>query len=437
MQVSVETTQGLERKLTVSLPADRIDSEIDKRLKELARTQRIPGFRPGKIPVSVIKKRFGKPVRQEIVQEAMRSTFFEAASQESLKPAGMPRFNPTVDEYGKDFQYEALFEIFPEVEFGDLAQIKIEKPVVSIEESDLDDMLMTLRKQGQKWSKVERAVQDEDKVLIDFEGTMDGEVFEGGSASGHSLVIGSNSMIPGFESGIIGTDSGAEVTLDLTFPEDYHAEALKGKAVQFKVTVQQVEEPVLPELNDDFAQEFGVKEGGLEALKVEVKKNMQRELDQTIKAKLKQSIIEQLLENNEVTIPQALIDQEVAVLRNQAMQRLAQQGMGQQHLPELPASLFEEQAKKRVGSGLIIGEIVKAKSIKVDQDKVKETVDSLASAYENPEEVVNWYYSNKQQLDQIEAVVLEDQVVEYITEQGDTTEKTMSFKEVMHPEADS
>ena len=437
MQVSVETTQGLERKLTVSLPADRIDSEIDKRLKELARTQRIPGFRPGKIPVSVIKKRFGKPVRQEIVQEAMRSTFFEAASQESLKPAGMPRFNPTVDEYGKDFQYEALFEIFPEVEFGDLAQIKIEKPVVSIEESDLDDMLMTLRKQGQKWSKVERAVQDEDKVFIDFEGTMDGEVFEGGSASGHSLVIGSNSMIPGFESGIIGTDSGAEVTLDLTFPEDYHAEALKGKAVQFKVTVQQVEEPVLPELNDDFAQEFGVKEGGLEALKVEVKKNMQRELDQTIKAKLKQSIIEQLLENNEVTIPQALIDQEVAVLRNQAMQRLAQQGMGQQHLPELPASLFEEQAKKRVGSGLIIGEIVKAKSIKVDQDKVKETVDSLASAYENPEEVVNWYYSNKQQLDQIEAVVLEDQVVEYITEQGDTTEKTMSFKEVMHPEADS
>lgn len=436
MQVSVETTQGLERRLTISVPADSIDSAVKSRLQQLAKTQRINGFRPGKVPVSVIQKRFGQAVRQEVAGEAMQRNFYEAVIQEKLNPAGMPAFELKNDKHGEDLEFVASFEIYPELEVKGLEDIELEKAVVDIEDKDLEEMMETLQKQHASWKEVKRKAKKDDRVTINFTGTIDGEEFDGGKSEDFPLELGKGRMIPGFEDPLVGKKAGEDVVADVTFPEDYHAEALKGKAAQFAITVNKVEGLELPKVDGEFAKLFGIEDGDIDALKAEVRKNMQRELDQTLKAKVKEDVIAGLLEKNEVDLPQALVDQEVDALREQAKQRFAQQAGGAQgNLPELPADLFEENARRRVSIGLILGEVIKANELKVDSAKVDALIETTASAYEDPQEVIEYYKANNELMQQMNNVALEEQAIELVLEKAKVTEVSKPFGEIMNKQA--
>ena len=434
MQVSVETTQGLERRLTITVPADSVDSAVKSRLQQLAKTQRINGFRPGKVPVSVIQKRFGEAVRQEVAGDVMQQNFYQAVIQEKITPAGMPKFELTKDQQGEDLEYVASFEVYPEVEVKGVEDLEIEKPVVEISDEDLDNMMQTLQKQHASWAEVERAAEDGDRVVMDFVGKIDGEEFDGGKAEDFALELGKGRMIPGFEEPIVGAKAGDEVKVEVTFPEEYHAEALKGKDAVFDVTVKKVEGQELPELNEEFATLFGIQEGGVDALKDEVRKNMQRELDQTLKTQVKENVIAKLLEANEVEVPQALIDQEVEALREQAKQRFSQQGGGA-NMPELPAELFTDNAKRRVSIGLLLGEIIKQNELEADDEKVASLIETSASAYEDPQEVIDYYKNNDELMQQMKNVALEEQAIEWVLAKAKTQDVTKAFDEVMNKQA--
>ena len=436
MQVSVETTKGLERRLTITVPAESIDSQVKSRLQQLAKTQRINGFRPGKVPASVIKKRYGQAVRQEIAGEAMQRNFYEAIVQEKITPAGMPNFEMKTDVDGQDLEFVAAFEVYPEVEVKDVEKIEVEKPVVEITDADLDTMMETLRKQHATWKEVKRKSKKDDRVTVDFIGTIDGEEFEGGKAENFELEMGKDRMIPGFEKPIVGAKAGEEVVADVTFPEDYHAEALKGKAAQFKITVNKVEGLSLPKVDEEFAKLFGVDNGDVEALNAEVRKNMQRELEQTLKANVKEQVIEGLLANNVIDLPKALVDQEINALREQAKQRFSQQQGGNvDNLPELPADLFQENARKRVSIGLLLGEVIKNEELKVDSAKVDALIETAASAYEDPQEVIEYYKTNDELMQQMQNVALEEQAVEVLLSKANVKEVNKAFDEIMNKQA--
>ncbi len=431
MQVSVETTQGLERRITITVPSENVETEVKKRLQQLSKTQRIDGFRAGKVPVSVINKRFGPAVRQEVAGEVMQRNYIEAIVSEKINPAGAPTFAPKSLEAGKDLEFSATFEVYPEVEVQGLDKITVEKPAVTVTDEDLANMLETLRKQHAEWDDVDAAAGENDRVTVDFVGTIDGEVFEGGKAEDFPLELGQGRMIPGFEDNIVGKKAGEEVVADVTFPDDYHAENLKGKAAQFTITVKKVEAQELPELSEEFATKFGVTEGGVDALKEEVKKNMARELDQAVKASVKDQAIKGLLANNEIEVPKALVDQEVDALRQQAAQRF---GGDAQNMPELPAELFHEQAVTRVKTGLLLGEVIKANDIKVDDAKVEALIATVASAYEDPTEVVEYYKGNDQLMQQMRNVAMEEQAVEAILAKAVVTDVEKAFDDIMNPQ---
>ena len=431
MQVSVETTQGLERRLTITVPAESVDNAVKARLQQLAKTQRINGFRPGKVPVSVIKKRYGQAVRQEVAGDVMQQNFYQAIVQEKINPAGMPSFELTKDQDGEDLEFVAKFEVYPEVEVKGVDDIEIEKTVVEIADEDLDNMLETLQKQHGEWKEVKRKARKDDRMVIDFVGTIDGEEFDGGKAEDFTLELGKDRMIPGFEKPLVGAKKGEEVIVDVTFPEDYHAEALKGKEAQFTVNVKKVEGLTLPKVDEEFAKLFGIEDGDVEALKAEVRKNMERELGQTLKTQLKEEVIAKLLEKNELDLPAALVDQEVNALREQAKQRFSQQGGGQ-NLPDLPADLFKDNAQRRVSIGLLLGEIIKQNDLKADQEKVDSLIETMASAYEDPQEVVDYYKNNQELMQQMQNVALEEQAIEWVVGQAKVTEVNKPFDEVMN-----
>jgi len=433
MQVSVETTQGLERKITISVPAESVDVEVKNRLRHIGKTQRINGFRPGKVPVSVIQKRYGQSVRQEVAGELMQRNFVDAIVAEKMNPAGRPSFIAKSNEDGKPLEFEATFEIYPEVVLAGLDAIKVEKPNVEVTDADLDEMFITLQNQHKTWKENKRKTKNGDKLTLDFTGRVDGEIFEGGEAKDFELELGAGRMIPGFEKEITGMKVGEEKTIKVTFPDDYHAENLKGKEAEFDIAIHKTEGPVLPTVDADFAKLFGVEEGGVEALRTEVSTNMTRELTQAVKAKVKEQVIEGLLEANDVEIPKALIAQEIEVLRKQAMQRFAGQ-MDPANMPELPADMFEEQAKRRVKVGLLLGEVIKINELKVDESKVNELIASAASAYEDPKEVIEYYATNKELNQQMQNVALEEQAVELLLESAKVKSKKASFKDIMNPE---
>lgn len=434
MQVSVETTQGLERKLTISVPAEKVDVEVKNRLRHIAKTQRINGFRPGKVPPSVIQKRYGKAVRQEIAGEVMQRNFVEAIIAEKINPAGRPNFVEKSNEDGKDLEFEATFEVYPEVELTGLDKIAVERPVVEVTDKDVDEMFVTLQNQHKTWKENKRKTKKGDKLTIDFLGRVDGEEFEGGKAEGFELELGAGRMIPGFEKEITGMKAGEEKTITVTFPDDYHAENLKGKEAEFDIVVHKTEGPVLPEVDEEFAKLFGIEEGGVEALREEVSKNMARELNQAVKAKVKEQVINGLLENNEVEIPQSLVAQEIDVLRQQALQRFGGQ-LDPKNLPQLPAEMFQEQAERRVKVGLLLGEVIKQNELKVDEAKVTELIESAASAYEDPTEVIEYYKTNKEMNQQMQNVALEEQAVDVLVAGASVKDKKSSFQEIMNPEA--
>lgn len=433
MQVSVETTEGLERKLTIAIPGDRVDTAVNARLQEAAQTIRLNGFRQGKVPLKVVKNKFGKGVRQEVVGELMNQTYFEAIAQESLKPAGQPRIEPTSMDEGKDVEFVAVFEVYPEIELPDFAAIKAERLVAEVSDDDIDEMIETLRKQRQTWVPVERAAADGDMVNIDYVGKKEGEEFQGGKAAGQNLVLGSERMIPGFEDGVIGKSAGEDFTLQLKFPNEYHSEELAGAEVEFELTLNTVSEQSLPEVNEDFFKSFGVEEGGMEAFREEVSNNMQREMKTASRNKLKTTLMDALISDLEVAIPAALISNEIHQLKHQTVQQM---GGGQGFDPHsMPDDLFREQAKRRVTLGLILGEVISQQSIQADADKVRDAVEEIAATYESPEEVVKWYYSNEEQLQGIESSVIEDQVFDYIIEQAQVSDKEVSYQDVIKPES--
>jgi trigger factor len=434
MQVSVETTQGLERKISISVPADQVDVEVKNRLRQIAKTQKMNGFRPGKVPPSVVQKRYGKAVRDEVAGDLMQRHFVEALIAEKINPAGRPEFVAKSNEEGKELEFEATFEVFPEVELTDLSKVKIERPVVEVTDADLDEMFVTLQNQHKTWKENKRKTKKGDKLTIDFLGRVDGEEFEGGKAEGFELELGAGKMIPGFESEITGMKVGEEKTISVTFPEDYHAENLKGKDAEFDIKVHKTEGPVLPEIDEEFAKLFGIEDGDIEALRTEVRKNMERELTQAVKAKVKEQVIEGLLEAHELDIPKSSVDQEIDVLRQQAMQRFGGQ-IDPKNMPQLPAEMFEEQAKRRVKTGLLLGELIKVNELKVDEAKVKELIESAASAYEDPQEVVDYYMNNNELKQQMENVALEEQAVDFIMEKAKVSEKKAKFQDIMNPQA--
>ncbi|MDQ8035996.1 MAG: trigger factor [Pedobacter sp.] len=433
MQVSIETTKGLERRMTITVPAARVDSEVNERINKTARTVRMDGFRPGKVPLAVVKKRFGASIRQEALGDLIRDSFYEAVTQEKLNPAGFPTIESVKDEGYDDVAFVASFEVYPEIKLASLSGVQVERPVATVGDGDVDKMIDNLRRQRASWTDTAEAAKDGDRLDLDFDGSVDGEAFEGGSAKGFNLVLGSKRMIPGFEDQLVGVKAGEERSLNVTFPADYQAEALKGKAAVFKVKVNTVQTPVLPEVNEEFIKAFGVSEGGLDKFKADVRKNMERELKQAIKNKTKGQALDGLLSANTLDVPKALVANEVGRLRQNMLQQFG--GNAKNVDPKmLPDELFAEQAKRSVTLGLLIGEIIKTAELVVDGDKVRALIEEIAESYETPAEVVNWYYGNKEQLQQVEAVVLEDQVVEHILAQAQVTDKATGYEEVLRPQ---
>ena len=433
MQVSIETTSGLERRLTVGVPAERIDVEVDNRLQKAAKDVRLSGFRPGKVPMKVMRQRFGAGVRQEVLGEVMSQSFQEAVMQENLRPAGQPSIEPRNLDAGKDLEYIATFEIFPDVELAELAGFEIERPTAEVTDADVDNIIEVFRKQQGSWEQVERPAAEGDKVDIDFAGTRDGEAFEGGSAEGSELELGSGRMIPGFEDGVIGMSAGEEKTLALTFPEDYHAEELKGAAVEFKITLNSVSEMQAAPLDEMLFASYGVEEGGEEQFRKEVAENMGRELRNAVQARVKQQVMDAVVDaHGSLEVPRALISQEVDAMRGQMFQQFGGAAAPDMDLKSLlPDEMFEENAERRVKLGLILSEMIVKSELKADPEKVRETIEELASTYEQPEEVVNWYYSNQEQLSSVESKVLEDSVVEKLLEDANITEKECSYQDAL------
>jgi trigger factor len=429
MQVSVESVEGLERRMTVGLEPEQIDTEVDKRLREFARSARLPGFRPGKVPLKILRQRYGGRLRQEVFGELIQSSFSEALAQEALRPAGAPQIEPELDASSKRYAYTAVFEVLPEFELGALESKTLKRPVSEVSDDDLDAMVKRLREQRKTWNNVARPAEAGDQLTIGYSGTIDGEPFDGGSAEDTKIELGSGRMIPGFEDGLVGAQADDERRLDLQFPDEYHVEHLKGKPVVFEVRVAEVAEAVLPEVDAEFAKQFGVADGDLDKFLSDVRQNMRRELKERVEARVKNQAMDLLLEANQIDLPTVLITQEIKALKDQTRQNMNMKAGNF----ELPDELFQEQARRRVALGLIIAEVIKANDIKVDQDRVREVVEDMASTYEQPQEVVDYYYSKKEHLASVESLTLENQVVDWVLEQATVEDEAATFQELTAP----
>jgi len=429
MQVSVERNE-LKCRMTIGFPKQHLEQEIEKRIKEIARTRKFDGFRPGKVPARVIQQRYGQQVREDALDEIARKNFQAAVTQEKLHPAGYPSIEFKDEPDSAEMALIADFEVYPEISEIKLDSIQVEKLSSEVTEIDVDNMINKLRDQRKTWQTVDRAAQDKDRLSIDFEGVLEGESepFNGGSSKDYPLVLGSNSFIPGFESALVGINIGETRDVKVTFPDDYDA-AMAGKNATFKVTANSVSEPVLPEITEQFIQAFGVKDGTLENLRKEVRNNMQRELSYTLKSKLKQQVMDSLLAANEIPIPDSLVEEEAQRLRDSFEKNM--RGQGYQGQMNLPIDHFKENAFKRVKLGILLSEIVSKNGLRPDSQKVREAIEAIAATYEEQEEVIKWFYSNQENLRDVENTVIEEQVVEWILERVQVTEKTVNFSDIM------
>lgn len=434
MQVSVETLDGLSRKLMITVNSDVLEAESAKRLKKLGKEVKIQGFRPGKVPEKVVRQHYGKSAHQEAINDVIQQTLPKAFDEAKLQPAGYPSIEVTKSMAGQPLEYAATFEVFPTVELQNHKKMPIEKISASVTDKDMEEMLTKVREQQKTWATVERAAQKDDQAILDFATKIDGEPLEkGGDATDFKIVLGSGQMIPGFEDGILTHKAGDEFTMNLSFPDDYHAKDLAGKAAEFTITMKEVQEPALPELNDEFAKSFGDKIDSMDALQKELRKNMERDLNNALDSKLKEGIFETMAKAYDFLLPASMVKQEIEQLKQQMMQQFQMGQQGKMPAMDLPDNLFTEQAERRVRLGLVLSEFVKKNELKADKDAVKAKIDEMAKSYDDPEEVVKWYYGNQERLQQVEATVIEGKIVEELIENGAITEKQLSYQEVMNP----
>lgn len=433
LDIAVNVLSDKETQLTVKVPVGTIQGKVEGRIRSLAKTAKIDGFRKGKVPVSHIRAQYGAGIQQEVINDVIRDTVFEAMNEKKIRAVGVPNIDDVKLE--NDFLvYQATVETFPEVEVKGVSEIEVERQTASVSDEDVDVMIENLQKQRQTLETKDGALEDGDEATFDFEGSIDGEKFEGGSAENYRLVIGSGQMIPGFEDGMKGMKAGEEKTIKVTFPEDYQAENLKGKEADFKINVKEVKSPKLPELNEEFFELFGVKEGGLDKLKADVRKNMEREIKNAGRNQVKQAAFDALLEKNEFDVPKAMLEQEINRQREQMLQRFAQQFGANPNTfgaDMLPNELFEDQALRAVRLGVLVSQIIDKEKIEVDQDRVTAFIAEAAENYEDPQEVIDYYTNDKQQRAGIESVVLEDQVVDYLLAQGKVTDKEVKYQDLL------
>ena len=426
MQVSVEAGDGLERKLTVQVPAETVESEVNNRLNSLKNTARIDGFRPGKVPLKVIRQKYSATILQEVAGELMQSTFREALTQENLNPAGDPNIQSQDLVIGQVMEYTATFEVYPEITLAPVADLSIEKIEASVEDSDVDNMIDVLRKQKMDWMEVDRASANDDRISIDFVGTVDGEKFDGGSANDMPMVLGTGQMIPGFEENLTGLKASEETTFKVPFPDDYAAKELAGKEAEFAVTVKKVEEAKLPEVDEEFAKTFGVESGDVDQLKSEIKANMERELTKRLRTLLKQNVMDTLVNANPVDVPSATVLQEAETLKKQT--EVQTPGSN------LSVDAFMDDAKRRVQLGMLLAEVAKISSLNINADMLKSRIEEMAKDYDDPAEFVNYYMANQELLRGVETLVMEDAVVDWVAEQATVTSENSNFDDVMNPD---
>lgn len=430
MQVSIEKTSGLERRMKVQVPAERVEREVEERLRTLGKRVKLNGFRPGKIPFDVVKQRFGEQVRSEVVTDLLQSSCNDAFMQEKLSPAGGPRIDSINDAPGKDLEFTAIFEVYPEFKLQGVEGIKLERPVAEVQESDIDAMVDNLRTQRAEWETVQRVAAKGDRVQVDFDGSIDGQPFAGGKADKAQVELGAGRMLEDFEQGLMGIAADEEREFDVRFPDDYQAKEVAGKTARFKVKAYQVEGRKLPALDDDFCKSFGITEGGIAKLRAEVSDNMRREMADTIQRKLKDQVLEALLAANSLDLPSTMVDEEIERLKQDALARMGIRD--EKKASELPRDLFEEQARRRVSLGLIIGEIIKSQELRVDEKQIEERMERMAADYSNPGEALRSLRSNPTAMRQLESVALEDQAVQWVVDKAAVTDTPIGFKELMH-----
>lgn len=428
MQISVESTGALERRMNIQVPAQRVDQAINARLQSLSRTVRINGFRPGKVPVNVVRKQYGAAVRQEVLEGLVQTTFSEAVSGQKLNPAGGPRIEEFKADEGQDLSYRAVFEVYPEVELKGTEGLAINRPAVEVGEADIDAMIDNLRRQQAGYVKVERAAKDTDRVTIDFEGKIDGVAFDGGKGSNFPVVVGAGRMLPQFEAGLQGIQAGQTREVNVEFPADYAAANLAGKTAVFTLTAHSVEEQQLAEANDEFAKLFGITEGGIAKLREEVADNMRRELAENIRGRVRQQLFDALLAANNIEVPAVLVANQVRDMQVDAGRQAGAREASQ--LP--PAEQFQEPARRRVALGLVLGEVIKASGVSLDRNRVQAKIQEMVEQYPDPAQALKAYRESQDAQRQIENLVLEEQVIEWLLERAKVTEQPMTFKELMN-----
>jgi trigger factor len=432
MQANLEKLDQLGRRLNIAVPMAEIDNEVDSRLKRLSRTVKMHGFRPGKVPLRVVAQQYGGQVRQEVLGDALQKSFGEAVRQQNLKVAGYPKFEakPPVDG-ASQFEYSATFEVYPEIAVGDISKTVLSRPVLEVGDVEIDKTLEIMRKQRVSYTAAERAAASGDRVTLDYRGTMDGKEFDGGTAKGYAVVIGEGRMLPDFEAQLAGMKAGESKTFDLHFPDDYHGKDVAGKTAKFEITLNQVAAPVLPQVDAEFAKSLGVADGDLAKMRSDIRGNLEREVKARLKGRLKEQVMQALLDVTQVDVPKSLVEMEVQRLQDMARQDLAARGIPVRDDMPMPAEVFEKQAQRRVNLGLILAEVVRINNLQAKPEQVRAVVEEQAQSYEHPAEVVKWFYQSPERLRDIESMVLEDNVVAWALSTAKVEDKAVTFDELM------
>lgn len=432
MQANLEKLDQLGRRLDIAVPMAEIDSEVDGRLKRLSRTVKMHGFRPGKVPLKVVAQQYGGQVRQEVLGDALQKSFGEAVRQQNLKVAGYPKFEAKPPADGaSQFEYSATFEVYPEIAVGDISKTVLSRPTLEVGDAEIDKTLEIMRKQRVSYVAAERAAADGDRVTLDYRGTMDGKEFDGGAAKAYAVVIGEGRMLPDFETQLVGMKAGESKTFDLRFPDDYHGKDVAGKTAKFEITLSQVAGPVLPQVDAEFAKSLGVADGDLAKMRSDIKGNLEREVKARLKGRLKEQVMQALLDVTRVDVPKSLVEMEVQRLQDMARQDLAARGIPVRDDMPMPAEVFEKQAQRRVNLGLILAEVVRINNLQAKPEQVRAVVEEQAQSYEHPAEVVKWFYQSPERLRDIESMVLEDNVVAWALSTAKVEDKSVTFDELM------